>query len=291
LDGWSEPIGIFFWFFILLVFLWPQLQHRILQNARLSLIKKIEQKERARVVSMIHRQERISLFGIPLYRYIDIEDSEQVLRAIRTTPPNVPICFILHTPGGLVLAAAQIALALKDHPAKKKVIIPHYAMSGGTLIALAADEILMDPHAVLGPLDPQIGDPSKGSLPAVSIIKVVEEKGPDKVEDETLIKADIAAKAVKQIKELIVKLTADKLGKDKAEKLAETLSGGMWTHDYPITAEKLKELGLPVTVGIPPEVYSLMELYPQPSQARPTVEFIPTPHYPTTPAKKAEGRK
>lgn len=288
---WSEAIGIFFWFFILLVFLWPQIQHRLLQNARLNLIRRIEGKEQARVVSMIHRQERISLFGIPLYRYIDIEDSEQVLRAIRTTSPKVPICFIIHTPGGLVLAAAQIALALKDHPAKKKVIIPHYAMSGGTLIALAADEIVMDPHAVLGPVDPQIADPARGSIPAVSILKAVERKGIDKVEDETLIKADIATKAVKQIEDLIAKLTADKLGEEKAKRLAETLAGGVWTHDYPITVEKLRELGLPVTIGVPPEVYELMELYPQPSQARPTVEFIPTPHYPPTPTRRAEGRK
>jgi len=237
---------------------------------------------------MIHRQERISLFGIPLYRYIDIEDSEQVLRAIRTTPPDTPICLIIHTPGGLVLAAAQIALALKSHPAKKKVIIPHYAMSGVALIALAADEIVMDPHAVLGPVDPQLADPVKGSLPAVSIIKAVQEKGIDKVEDETLIKADIAAKAVRQMEELIVKLTRDKLGEERAKKLAEALAGGRWTHDYPITAEQLKELGLPITVGIPSEVYTLMELYPQPVQARPTVEFIPAPYYPP---RRAEERK
>jgi ClpP class serine protease len=151
LDGWSEPIGIFFWFFIYNGL--PLASNPTPDTSKCPTRpnQKIEQKERGRVVSMIHRQERISLFGIPLYRYIDIEDSEQVLRAIRTTPPDVPICFIIHTPGGLVLAAAQIAMALKDHPAKKKVIIPHYAMSGGTLIALAADEIVMDPHAVLGP--------------------------------------------------------------------------------------------------------------------------------------------
>ena len=80
---------------------------------------------------------------MPIYRYIDIEDSEAIIRAIRTTPLNVPIMMILHTPGGLVLAASQIARALKAHPAKKVVVVPHYAMSGGTLIALAADEIII----------------------------------------------------------------------------------------------------------------------------------------------------
>ncbi len=120
------------------------------------LIKDIKRKYGWRVITMIHRQERIGFLGIPIYRYIDIEDSEAVIRAIRTTPPNQTIAMILHTPGGLVLAASQIAMALKKHPGKKVVIIPHYAMSGGTLIVLAADEIIMDPDAVLGPLDPQI---------------------------------------------------------------------------------------------------------------------------------------
>jgi len=42
------------------------------------------------------------------------------------------------------------------------VFVPHYAMSGGTLIALTADEIVMDPNAVLGPVDPQIGNMPAG---------------------------------------------------------------------------------------------------------------------------------
>ena len=129
-------IGFLFWLFlILMIFLWPQYKMKALQGARLSLIRRLEKRINGRVVTMIHRQERIGLFGIPFYKYIDIEDSEQVLRAIRMTPSEMPLAIVIHTPGGLVLAAAQIALALKDHKAKTIAIIPHYAMSGGTLIA------------------------------------------------------------------------------------------------------------------------------------------------------------
>jgi len=162
---------IFFVYFFLVMFLWPQVRQKMVQSERLNFIRKIEVATRSRVITMIHRQERLSLFGVPFYRYIDIEDSEQVLRAIRMTPPDVPIALILHTPGGLVLAATQIALALKGHPAKKTVIVPHYAMSGGTLIALAADEIQMDPYTVLGPIDPQLSDPQMGTVPAVSVVR------------------------------------------------------------------------------------------------------------------------
>ncbi len=269
---------IFIYIFLLL-FLWPQIKHRMLESERLKLIRKIEEATNSKVVTLIHRQERISLFGIPFYRYIDIEDSEHVLRAVRMTPPNKPITLIVHTPGGLVLAATQIALALKSHPAKKTVIVPHYAMSGGTLIALAADEICMDPYAVLGPVDPQLSDPQRGTVPAASIVKVIQAKGTEKVDDETLIKADVAEKAIKQIEELTADLMADKLGREKAETLAKTLASGKWTHDYPLTPSKLQELGIPVTIGVPVEVYHLMDLYPQAAQMKPGVEYIPSPYY------------
>jgi len=81
------------------------------------------------------------------------------------TDDDVPIDLLLHTPGGLVLASEQIAVAIRRHKAPVTVFIPHYAMSGGTLIALGADEIVMDPNAVIGPVDPQIGDPSAAVTP------------------------------------------------------------------------------------------------------------------------------
>ena len=161
---------------------------RLLSTRRYRAIRKLEQARSSRVITLIHRQESVSLLGIPLRRFIDVEDSEQVLRAIRLTPDTVPIDLVVHTPGGLVLAAEQIARALHSHPAKVTVLVPHYAMSGGTLLALAADEIVMDENAVLGPVDPQIGQ-----WPAASIIKVAESKPLERVNDETLILADLVA--------------------------------------------------------------------------------------------------
>lgn len=273
-------LGFIFWIIILTLFIFPQMKQKMLQAARLGLINKMEKEFGSRVITLIHRQERISLFGIPFYRYIDIEDSEQILRAIKMTSPNTPITLIIHTPGGLVLASAQIALALKGHPAKTTVIVPHFAMSGGTLIALAADEIIMDPYAVLGPVDPQLTDRGGRVVPAASVLKVVKEKGVENVRDETLIQADVAEKAINQLKELLLELTEDKLGREKAEKLAEILASGKWTHDYPLTPNRLKELGIKVNTQVPTAVYKLMDMYPQPAQARPSVEFIPTPYFP-----------
>ena len=279
MDPFSGIVGsLIWWIFLFYLLMGPQIQYRQLQVARTKLLEKLARKRSSTVITMIHRQESIGFFGIPVYKFISIEDSEEILRAIRMAPKDKPIDLILHTPGGLVLAATQIAKALKDHPAETRVIIPHYAMSGGTLIALAADKIIMDPHAVLGPVDPQLGQ-----YPAPSIIRAVEQKSIDKVEDQTLILADVAKKAINQVRDFVYHLLKDKYGEEKAKQLAQVLTEGRWTHDYPITVEHAKELGLNVDTNVPMEVYTLMELYRQPIKQRGTVEFMPYP-------VKQEGR-
>ena len=135
-----------------------------------------------------------------------------MLRAIQMTDQDVPLDIVLHTPGGLVLAASQIARAIRDHKAKVTVFVPHYAMSGGTLIALAADEIVMSPHAVLGPVDPQLGN-----NPAASLIKVVEQKPIAEIDDETLIMADVGRKAIEQVKKTARELLQRQLSPEQAE--------------------------------------------------------------------------
>jgi ClpP class serine protease len=254
----------------------PPLLRRRRDRRRRALLRALEQGRGSRVITMIHRQETLSLLGIPFRRFIDIEDSEQILRAIRMTPADMPIDLILHTPGGLVLASDQIAYALKRHPGRITVIVPHYAMSGGTLVALAADEILMDPDAVLGPVDPQLGSLLRGAWPAASILAALEQPNPNR-DDETLILGDIARKAVVQVRETVVELVRERMPAE-AEALAATLSEGRWTHDYPIRLEQAAGLGLPVSDAVPEGVYELMDKYSRRAQRRPSVEFIPTPY-------------
>ncbi len=145
------------WIFFMISSLQPLIRQRALEWRRMQSFRSLEEKRGSRVIGLIHRQETMSILGFPVARYIDIDDSEHLLRAIQLTDPAVPIDLIMHTPGGLVLAAEQIAFALNRHKGKVTVFVPHYAMSGGTLIALSADEIVMAENAVLGPVDPQLG--------------------------------------------------------------------------------------------------------------------------------------
>jgi ClpP class serine protease len=250
----------------------PLMRQRALVATRARRLSALQRQRGTQVITMIHRQEQIGLLGVPLVRFIDIDDSEQVLRAIRLTPDDTPIDLVLHTPGGLVLAAEQIAHAVRAHPAKVTILVPHYAMSGGTLIALAADEIVMDANAVLGPVDPQLGD-----MPAASILKVVESKEVAHIDDRFLAMADIAAKARRQVLSLVTDLLDDRMEPEPAQRLADLLAGGYFTHDFPITVERAHELGLPVSTALPEMVYELMALFPQPTRGRPSVTYLPLP--------------
>ena len=257
------------WILLALLALQPLLAGRWLAIKRAQAIRAIERSRRSRVITMIHRQEKRSLFGVSVARHIDLEDAQTIIGAIKETPKDLPIDLIIHTPGGLVLAAMQIARAVEAHPAKVTVFVPVYAMSGGTLIALAADEIVLAEFSVLGPIDPQIV-----GLPAASIVRARDSKPIEHVFDLTLVLADVSEKALAQVKRGAVELLTSHLDKAAAESLADKLAGGHWTHDYALTATEASALGLPISVAMPLEVIELMKLYPQPVQ-RSGVEFLP----------------
>jgi ClpP class serine protease len=255
------------WIFLILIVLQPALGRWLVTRARRRALERLSQQRDATVITLIHRQETIALLGVPLVRQIDIDDAESVLQAIRETPSGRAIEIILHTPGGLVLAARQIASALADHDGRVTAVVPHYAMSGGTMIALAADEILVDAHAALGPIDPQLAQ-----YPAASLIAVADRPGPHT--DETLIMADISRKALHQVRVFATQLLEQHLEPAQAREVARILSSGLWTHDHPLMPRELEGLRLPVKVGVPEEERQLLRLYPQP-RGRAGVEYFP----------------
>jgi ClpP class serine protease len=256
------------WILLIIILLQPALNRWLVAGARRRALERLAKQRGATVITLIHRQETVSFLGIPLMRHIDIDDAESVLRAIRETPAGRPIEIILHTPGGLVLAARQIASALADHDGKVTAVVPHYAMSGGTMIALAADEILVDGHAALGPIDPQVG-----LYPAASLVAVAELPGLRK--DETLIMADVGRKALHQVRVFAAQLLEQYMPPDQAREVARILSTGLWTHDHPLMPSDLQGLRLPVKVGVPEEERKLIRLYPQPRGRPSSVEYIP----------------
>ena len=79
------------WLFFMLSALQPIIKQKLLEASRKRMIALIERERKSRVVLLVHRQETMSLLGFPVFRYIDINDSEEVLRAIHLTDPEIPI--------------------------------------------------------------------------------------------------------------------------------------------------------------------------------------------------------
>ena len=286
------PGGEILWFVFLFLALVPMLQRRTLEMRRLQFLRGWEKRRGRRLIALIHRQETMSVLGFPLLRYIDIQDSEELLRALRLTPDDVPIDIVLHTPGGLALAAEQIAHAICHRAGKVTVYVPHYAMSGGTLIALAADQIVMDPNAVLGSLDPQLGQ-----QPAASIVRTVDWKTErnQELEDQTLILADVARKAIAQLRDCVHAVLVERHAPEEAARLADLFTRGEWTHDNPLTVEDLRRIGLSIDTDMPRELYDYMRLFAQPGTGRPSVQYVPLPYQPppapaSTPAPAKPAR-
>ncbi|MEA2247005.1 MAG: hypothetical protein QOH46_1534, partial [Solirubrobacteraceae bacterium] len=264
-----DPLSLL-WLFFILASLQPNVQRQMLMLARRRALASISKQRNATVITLIHRQEQMNLLGFPVVRYIDVDDAEGVLRAINETPAGRAIEIILHTPGGLVVAARQIATALADHDGRVTAVVPHYAMSGGTLIALSADEIVVDAHASLGPVDPQLGEYAAASLVAVA-------ERPGDHEDKTLIMADLGRKAIVQVEGFTTRLLERHMAPARAREAARLLATGTWTHDHPLHAPELRALGLPTRVGVPDPERELMTLYPQPRGRPSPVEYVPGP--------------
>jgi ClpP class serine protease len=262
-----------FWLVIFVLSMKPVLDQYMLNSYRIKLMRGLEKKRGSRMIALVHRQESVNLLGMPVIQYINIEDAQSVLNAIRLTDDDVPIDILLHTPSDLSMPAEQIARALKRHKAKVTVFVPHYAMSGGTAIALASDQLIMSENAVLGAIEPVI----KG-YPVSSYLHVLKTKAVAKIADETWIYADLAAKELAQIKAFVLELLPGKVKAEEEEKLSVALTSGRWTHDYPISVNELRDLGLEINTEIPLEIYQVMNLYPQARGARPSVEFVPVPY-------------
>jgi ClpP class serine protease len=276
-----DPLSLL-WIFFILASLQPAVQRQYLLGRRRIALNAISRERTATTITLIHRQEQMSLLGFPLVRYIDIDDAEGVLRAIREAPPERPIEIILHTPGGMVLAAQQIAAALAAHPAPVIAVVPHYAMSGGTLIALSATRVVLDPHAVCGPVDPQLGQ-----YPAASLVEVAERPGDH--DDQTLLMADVGRKAIAQVQGFTERLLQRSMPAEQARVSARLLATGAWTHDHPLGVAELQALGVPVEVGVPERERELLDLYPQPRGRQSAVEYVPGPPAPLPGGRRTPG--
>lgn len=239
-NWWQYGVSLFFGSFIMLFFFGQMISEGI-DNTLLKLtIKGIKKKSGRDVVFIKHTSS-----GLFSQSMIDQKTATQLCEAMASFKGK-DFDLILHTPGGEVFSALMISRILKQYPGKIRTIVPLYAMSGGTLLALSTDEIVMSKSACLGPVDPQLGNLFKmGS--AKSWEKIVKFKG-KRAEDSSISMALEGSKYTKTIRNHITDIIGLGMnGKDK-KKFVEFITSGDIEHAYALTPEKLKEFGVPVTI-------------------------------------------
>lgn len=219
------------------------------------LIARMEQARGSRVVCIIHQAGMES-------SSVDTVTAEDVLTALQSTPADKPLDIILHTPGGYSYQAHQIALAVKAHRGRKTVFVPYFAMSGGTIISLAADEIVMAPHAVIGPIDAQFPVfHLRRMMPTRAVLDLIATKPASRIHDE-LVELGIECKrSVHQDHKGAVELMKGTYSPATANRVAHTLNDGTLTHGFPVTLSHARKLGLNVVADMPAEAVDIVRAY------------------------------
>ena len=151
---------------------------------------------------------------------------------------------ILHTPGGDVFSSLAISRLIKQYPGTIRACVPLFSMSGGSLLALSCDELLMTQNACLGPIDPQLGSLFRyGSAAAWE--KIVKFKG-KKAEDQSISFAMMGKQYTKSISEHLNKIIDFDLSSAQKGKLIKFLTDGSIEHAYPLTISDLQGFGIDV---------------------------------------------
>ena len=219
------------------------------------LISKMEAARGSRVICIIHQAGMES-------HSVDTVTTEDILTALQSTPPGTPLDIILQTPGGFAYQAHQIALALKAHRGRKTVFVPYFAMSGGTIIALAADEIIMSPHACLGPIDGQFPVYHlHRMMPTRAVLSLLETKPKRRIHDELLELGNLCKRGIVQDHKNALDLMHGTYSPAAANRIAHTLNDGGLTHGYPVTLSNAKNLGLNVSAAMPAEAVAIVRAY------------------------------
>jgi ClpP class serine protease len=219
------------------------------------LIAQMEAARGSRVICIIHQAGMESDF-------VDTVTTEDILTALQVTPPDKPIDIILHTPGGYSYQAHQIALAVKAHRGRKTVFVPYFAMSGGTIISLAADEIVLAPNGVLGPIDSQFPVSHLRRMVATrAILDLVDTKPRTHIHDELLELAVMCRRTIVDDHRNALDLMRNTYSPQTAERIAHALNDGIYTHGFPVTYATAKKLGLNVSTSMPPEAMAIMRAF------------------------------
>lgn len=220
-------------------------------------LKRLEERRDSSALCVIHTRDLES-------SSVDEITAIEILRVLGEIDPDVPLDVILHTPGGNALEGMQIARAIKAHRGKKTVFVPFQAFSAGTIIALAADEIVMGNHAVLGPIDAQVPCTFQGRRirhPASAYVSVAAKKSRKKIDDQVLATAYRCNDDIASHHKNAVELMRGTYSNTAANRIVHRLNDGILTHGYPVTFDEARAMGLRVSDRMPSEPREIVQSF------------------------------
>lgn len=234
-----------------------------IQNYNLTkAIEEYEKEKNTKVLYLVHRKRTIGLFGLPVYEFLEVYDSHRLLSELRKISIDKDITLIVHSPGGELLAGVQIAKIFKEWKGKVRVVVPYYAMSAGTLISLAADEIVASKGATFGPIDPQImisDGKDKYTVSTVALLDVAK-RYESKANFRDLIYIEMSRKATESLKTFLVNEVLVDKGEQTKRFVLEKLLFTDRTHDFPVFADELKAHGFNVSFHFDPKLERIIDL-------------------------------
>ncbi len=227
---------------------------------RQDLIRTIEDKTKRQLIC----------YDAGLHTMISRDDVVFLVDLLHNARRNEPMDVLLHTGGGDMDAAEKLISMIRNFvgTAELRVVIPDFAKSAGTLIALGADYIVMSESSELGPIDPQIvlndGNGNHMSTPIQSYLDAYQQhsealaKNPNDVAAQIMLqKLDPARLKVFQAARNRARVFAEgqlKLGMFRAPKVgnftkiaADLLDTTKWlSHGQMIGHHEANDIGLAV---------------------------------------------
>jgi hypothetical protein len=193
------------------------------------------------------------------------------------------VALVLQTAGGYVNAARRLAVLLRDHVDTLHIVVPHKAISAGTLLCLAADELVLGRLAELSPLDPNVSSahPQAGMPPSISSADIHgyvemaevwfgldrERHGLElfKLLNQKIFPTSLSSfyRSERQMVDYCREFLCHSMAKAtpaEREVVAEKLVRGYGSHDYVITRPEVLDLGLAVRLPPPDEERAAFDL-------------------------------
>lgn len=217
---------------------------------------------------------------------LEDNDGPILYECLRHLGSTQQLDFVFYCNGGHVNAARRFARLLHNYTKHLRVLVPYKARSAGTLLCLAAHEIVLGPMAEFSPIDPHIGAAAGQAPPgAPAVISAEDIRAYREMADnwfgltseehrmqlfallsQRFFPTSLSSfyRADKEVRQIAMELLRYQLPEAKAadwERIVNQLVSGYPSHDYQITREEVRELGLQVQFPSPQEEELMWGIY------------------------------